>query len=227
MEGKTKKELLMILILTAVFGFASYIVAQLLDGTISDINSTRYQIDELTRYASDKESRIEEFEAVNSYTEVIEESLPETENIIGVLEQLENIAHIAGASISIGLEEGVIGEGGVEFKDEKEKTDFLKSLEVKEYEATETTAPDTTTSSQPENAALQVIESEAPTEEEFKINYLEIDLSLNGTYDQIRTYISLLQESKYFFNIKELRLVKLEEGEISATLSVRAFIFEK
>lgn len=227
MKAKTKKELLMILILTVVFGSVSYVLAQLLDGAISDIKNTRYQIDELTRYAADKETRIEEFESVSSYTEIIEESLPETEDIIEVLEQLENIAHIAGTSLSIGLEEGVIGEEGVEFEDEKEKEDFLKSLEVKEYEATDTTVQDTTASGQPQNAALQMMESAASEEEEFKINYLEIDLSLKGTYDQIRTYVSMLHESKYFFDIKELRLVKLEEGQISGTLGVRAFIFEK
>lgn len=218
----------MILVLVSVFGVISYFLARLLDGTVADINETRHEIDELTRYAVDKETRVKELNAVQNYSEVIGESLPEADDIIEILDQLENMASIAGPTLSIGLEEGIIGEGGIEFEDETEKKAFLKNLDVKEYESPESTSQDTQQTEQPTNVVLQLMEESTSEEkDEFTINYLEIDLALEGTYDQIRAYISLLQELKYFFNIKEVRFMKTDEGKLSGMLRVRAFIFEK
>lgn len=221
MGKESKKDLLIILILTIVFGIGAYLLAGQVDKTVSDVTAIRHEIDELTRIASDKEGKIEEINAVANYDKMLNENLPEISEIISILEQLENIAKLTGTEVSISLEEGVIGEGEIEFKEEKEKIEFLKKLEVKEY------TPENKSQDSDNNVVLQMMQESGEEGEELKISYLEIDLSITGVYDGIRSYISLLETSNYFYNIREIRLSKSEEGYIEGSLKIRAFIFEK
>ncbi len=225
MAGESKKELFMILTLTVIFGVATYFVANLVDKSVSEVTEIRHEIDELTRVSIDDEKKIEEIAMVEGYKVILDDNLPEIDEIITILEQVENIAQISGVQSSINLEEGVIGKGEIEFEDEKEKKDFLDSLNVKEYSSDTEEQASTDTST---NVVLQMIEEKGDEQTEvLNINYLEINLILKGEYEGVRIFISLLQDSKYFFNIKEMRLIKTEDGYIECTLSIRAFIFEK
>jgi hypothetical protein len=220
MDVKPKKELLIILILTAVFGALGFGLATYLDTTIATVNSTRYKIDELTRFATDRETRAYEYRSVQEYTVTLSENLPEIEDIIEILEQLETISTITGTQIGIRLEEGVIGEGSVEFEDEEERIEFLKRIEVKEF-----SPPEDSTEGQLINVALET--QDQTSEDKLKINYLEVYISLKGSYNQIRSFITLLQDSTFVFDIAEIRLVKTTENQLEGNLEVRAFIFEK
>lgn len=220
MNVKPKKELLIILILTAVFGALGFGLATYLDKAIANVNSTRYRIDELTRFATDQETRTYEYKSVQEYTETLGEDLPEIEDIIEILEQLETISTITGTQIGIRLEEGVIGEDSVEFKDEEERIEFLKKIEVKEY-----SPPEDSPEGQLINVALET--QEPASEDQLKINYLEVYISLKGSYNQIRSFITLLQDSTFLFDIVEIRLVKITENQLEGNIEVRAFIFEK
>lgn len=225
MGKQTQKQLLLILALTIVFGVGAYFIGKAVDQTVAEVTKIRSEIDEKTRVATDVEVKIDEMNAVNDYREFVEENLPDISDLIDILEQLEVMAKMSDADLTLKLEEGVVGEGEIEFKDEREKQEFLKNIEVKEY----TPAASTTTQSgdvASTNVALQQ-QTTSTTKDELKINYLVVSANLRGNYGSVRKFIYLTQNSKYFFNLREVRLNKLEEGDIDATLQIRAFIFEK
>lgn len=223
MSKAIQKQLLLILVLTLVFGVAAYFLAGMVDERISDVIKIRNEVDELTRVAVDIDSKIDERNAVVNYKEMVEGTLPGPNDVISVLEQVELIAREYDLSITLNLEEGIIGSEGIEFKDETSKKAFLKTLEVEDYNPEpQTQAP--TTSNGLVNEAVVVEEEEE--QEEINISYLELVISMNGKYSSIRKFIEGLQQSRYFYNIKEIRISKVQEGNLSGTMIIRAFIFE-
>lgn len=223
MSTKSSKELIIILTLTIVVGVAGFFFAKRIDETIANVTEIRHHVDELMRFATNQEERIKEIQTVDEYAEVLESNLPHSENLVDILEQLETMAYITENSLSISLEEGSISGGKLDFTNKQEKNDFLNSLTVKEYTIPQ---PQTDSSSEPVNYALQLTQPQEQKESDFKINYVEINLILNGSYDSYRKFVSLLDSSKYLFNIKEMRINKSTDGNIEGTLIVRAFIFE-
>lgn len=219
MDKRSTKQLLTILGLTVVCGIAALILAQMFDSAVSEVSKTRFEIEELTRFSVDKYTRSQEYEAVSEYTDVLNQSLPSVNDIPDILQQLEIIAENTNNDIVLQLEEGIVGEGEIEFTDETDRQDFLQELEVKEFDP-QPQAQD----GQVQNVALQ--QPDEQTASDFNINYLEISVNLQGTYTDIRAFINLLAESKYVLTINDLRMNKLEDGILESTLSVRAFIFE-
>ena len=53
MEGVNKKEMIVLLALTVLFGTGSFLLARGVDGTVATILDTEHKIDELTRLATD------------------------------------------------------------------------------------------------------------------------------------------------------------------------------
>lgn len=226
MDKNAQKELLTILVTTVVAGFAAFFLAGMFDKNVSEVTATRYDIDDLTRSAVDPQVRAEENEAVEEYTNTMGESLPSVDNIVDILRQLEVLSQLTNTELVIKLEEGVVGEGQIDFTDDKEREKFLKTLEVKEYQPPAQTDTQTSTNTNATtNVALQMTEQKSE-ESKLKINYIEITLDLTGTYQQIRTYLSTLENSKYIFSLKELRLNKIDEGNLNGLIRIRAFIFE-
>jgi len=226
MKKETNNELLIILILTVVFGISAFFLARQVDKNVNKITEIRHEIDELTRVAIDQESRVSEVQDVEYYLQVLDEDLPEVTELIDILGQLEQIGRLTSNDVTIKLEEGILGSGEIEFEDEKEKNDFLNSLDVKEYTATESTPE--TVSDPSGNVVLQMMqEAEEDSSGNLKINYVEVDLNLKGTYEALRKYIELMQSSKYIMNIKEIRIHKTDEGMLETNLIIRAFIFEQ
>ncbi len=226
MKKETNKELLMILILTVVFGIGAFFLARQVDKNVSEITEIRHEIDELTRVAVDQDARVKELQDVEYYLQVLDEDLPEVTELIDILGQYELIGRLTDNDVTIKLEEGIVGSGEIQFEDEKEKNDFLNNLDVKEYTTSET---DTSTTSDPSgNVVLQMMqEAEEEDTGNLKINYVEVDLNLKGSYKALREYIVLMQSSKYIMNIKEIRIHKTDDGIIETNLLVRAFIFEQ
>ncbi|MBN2015366.1 hypothetical protein JW766_00865 [Candidatus Dojkabacteria bacterium] len=227
MVKQSQKDLLLVLGLTVVFGLIVYLLAQLVDNTVAEVTSTRNQIRELTRISGEDVSSEEEPLSTEEYKDLLDKNLPDISGIIEILDQLEVIAQITNVDLSIKLEEGIVGESDIEFKDTKERNTFLSTIEVKEYKFED--QPQVAAPEGSENVVLQMMEEGGQTQEEpsLKINYLEVDLNVKGTYNAIRTYISLLRNSKYIFNIKEIRLNRTENGELDGSIKVRVFIFEK
>jgi hypothetical protein len=226
MTKKINTQLLLILVLTVVFGFVVFILAKTIDKNVAEVTSIKSEIDELTRVAVKTEERVKNMNSVNDYKEFFDNSLSDISEMIQILEQLEVIANLSENELSLKLEEGVIGEGGIEFKDENQKQEFIQSLEVKEF-STEPTETQEETDPAVENVALLAMQEDtAEMESEIKISYLEMDVNLKGSYHSVRTFISLLQNSKYYFNIKEVKINETEEGNVNASLIVRAFLFE-
>jgi hypothetical protein len=228
MKNGLKKELLFILVLTLIFGIASFFIAKEVDRNVSEVTKIRYQIEELTRVAVDKENRIDEVQSVEYYLKFFNEELPGINEIIDMLNQIEDIGRLTNLKLTMKLEEGIVGSSDIEFVDEKEKNDFLKRLVLKEFTPEENNQSQNTGAAS-SNVVLQIMKEAEESEAvgNIKISYLDIDLSVDGTYDNIRMYIDLLQSSKYYFNISEIRLSKAEEGGLKGTIRVRAFIFEK
>jgi len=133
MDKKGQKELLTILVMTVIAGAIAFLLSNIFDKTVSEVTSTRYEIDELMRAAVDSETRAQELEAAENYTNILGESLPSVENIVDILRQLEVLSELTGTELIINLEEGVVGEGQIDFTDDKEREEFLKTLTVKEY----------------------------------------------------------------------------------------------
>lgn len=226
MKKEINKELLMILVLTVVFGIGAFFLARQVDRNVNEITEIRHEIDELTRVAVDKETRVEELQDVEYYLQVLDEDLPEVDELIDILGQYELIGSLTGNEVTIKLEEGILGSGEIQFEDEKEKNDFLNSLDVKEYTTSETDSQ--TTSDTSGNVVLQMMQESAEEEDDtLKINYVEVDLSLRGSYKALREYIELMQNSKYIMTIKEIRIHKSDEGLLDTNILVRAFIFEQ
>jgi Tfp pilus assembly protein PilO len=226
MGKQIQKQLLLILALTIVFGGVSYFIGKLVDETVAEVTHIREEIDEKTRVATDINTKIDEMNAVSEYKDFVEENLPNISDLIEILEQLEVMAKMSDVDLTLQLEEGVVGEGEIEFKDEVEKQQFLKNIEVEEY--TPAAQPATTsTDAASTNVALQQQSASTQPESELKINYLLVSASLQGNYDSVRKFIYLTQNSKFFFNIKEIRINKKEEGELDTAMQLRAFIFEK
>jgi len=223
MTKKSNKELITILVLTVAVGIAGFFFATRIDTTIARVSEIRIDVDELTRYAINQEERIKEVQAVDDYTEVLEGNLPHSEDIISILEQIEAMSVISKTELNMKLEEGSISEGKLDFTNQKERDAFLKSLTFQEYIPSEES---TESSDQPVNIALQFAEEKQTQTTGLKINYIGIDLTLHGTYEDIREFISLLHSSKYLFNVKEMRLNKTTNGDMEANLTIRAFIFE-
>jgi hypothetical protein len=229
-EENSKKSLILILVLTLVFGVACYMLAKKVDKDIANVSATKQKIDELSRYAVDQKARIEEYKSVAAYQENLTKDLAGVDDIIDMLEQLETVSQITKTKLSIKLEQGVIGGGKIEFKDEKEKAEFLKSISVKEYTQPQVASQQgQQTSQKPVNVALTMQQqaTQSETSQKLKINYIEIDLSISGGYDEIRSFLQLMDNSRYIFNIKEIRLNKVAEGNIDALIRLRAFIFEQ
>ncbi|MBU0976085.1 MAG: hypothetical protein ABIE03_00395 [Patescibacteria group bacterium] len=226
MRTGLKKELIKIFILTLIFGVGAYHLASLVDKKVAEVTEIRSKVDELTRISVKREGKQLEVREVEEYKQLFEEILPQTSDLIGILEQLEVISSISGTSVTIKLEEGVIGGDSIEFKDTKSKAEFLKKLEVKEYSPT-TEVSESDTSAQT-NVALQMMqEDDSSSQEKVKFQYLEINLVVRGNYTQIRKYISLLHSSEYIFNVEEVRINKTNEGGLESLMKIRAFIFEK
>lgn len=229
-EKNSKTGMIRILIITIIFGVSAFFVAKLVDSNVAKVTELRNDIDEMKRIASNKEDKIEQLQDVDNYTEFYEEMLPKTEEIIGMLQQIEAIGQMTNTSVTIKLEEGVITIDSIEFKDTKEKTEFLKSLEVKEYSPQEAEASETPTEQTQgpgTNVAMQFGSSETGTgESDIKFQYLEINLNIKGKYEDIRRYISLIQKSEYIMNIEEIRMVKTKDGRLDTGITLRAFIFE-
>jgi LAS superfamily LD-carboxypeptidase LdcB len=184
-EKYNRKEMLTILILTLVFSVGVYFLAKAIDSTVTNIAETEYKIDELTRVAVDAEAQAERIRVMDEFQEALAGNLGGIEDIPEMLQQLETISSLAGSDLTINIEDAVIGEEEIEFKDENKTRDFLTQLEVKEF----STSPTTTTDTGLTNVALTMMEEEE--EERLKINYIEVDLVLKGTYNQIRTFIEL------------------------------------
>lgn len=227
MTKGSKKELIKIFLLTILFGFGAYYLASAVDEKVAEVRDLRAKVDELTRISVKRDDQDEEIRRVDEYKSFYDEILPETVDVIDILEQMEIMSDVAGTDITVKLEEAVISEDSIEFKDTKSKTEFLKKLEVKEYSPAY--SDQSSTDSTQTNVALQMVQGQGtpPDEEEVEFQYLEVNMILKGSYDQIRKYISLLQNSKYIFNIEELRMNKTEKGMLEAPVKVRAFIFEK
>jgi hypothetical protein len=224
MDKALRNEMLTILLLTVLFGIGAYFLANVVDKSISDIEEKKHTIDELTRIAGDQESQVDQLDSMDNFEMVLEENLASIDELPEMLSQLETMASITNNDITIKLEEGVISDTGVSFKDEKEKNAFLQGLEVKEFTAP-VTAP-TDEAAQSGNVVLQLQEEQVQEESRLTINYIEISVLMTGSYDHIREFIDLLQNSRYFFNIKEIRLSKKENGFVEANMGLRAFFFE-
>lgn len=223
MQQQTRKDLLTIFILSVVFGGATFFMSRLVDSSVANVINLRSDIDSLTRTPAGQTAMTEEVQAVEEAEQQLQGNLPETNEVIDILEQLEVISDITNTELTINLEEGILGESEIIFEDEKEKAAFLNKLKVKEYEVPQTTEGAT----QEGNVALQMMEEEeVQTTEGIKINYIEMNLVMSGTYDDIRSFIKLLQDSKYFFNIKEIKLIGIDGNQIESAITVRAFIFE-
>ena len=229
-EKNSKTGMIRILIITIIFGVSAFFVAKLVDSNVAKVTELRNDIDEMKRIASNKEDKIEQLQDVDQYSEFYEEMLPKTEEIIGMLQQIEAIGQMTSTSVTIKLEEGVITIDSIEFKDTKDKAEFLKSLEVKEYSPQEAEASETPAAPAQgpgANVAMQFGSSETGTgESDVKFQYLEINLNVKGTYEDIRRYISLIQQSEYIMNIEEIRMVKTKDGRLDTGITLRAFIFE-
>ncbi|MDD3647136.1 MAG: hypothetical protein PHS44_01365 [Candidatus Dojkabacteria bacterium] len=226
MKSGSKKELIKIFILTLIFGVGSYYLANLVDKKVAEVTEIRNKVDELTRISVKREDQGLEIKEVGDYSQFFEKILPETSDIISILEQLEAISNISGTTVTLKLEEGVIGGDSIEFKDSKTKEEFLKKFEVKEYSPTANTNGKTPDSAQT-NVALQMMEENTSKEDEVKFQYLEVNLVLRGNYEQVRKFVGLLHSSKYIFNVEEIRINKTNDGGLESLMKIRAFIFER
>lgn len=223
-DQRNRKEILTILVLTLVFGVGAYFLGRMVDNTIANIAATENKLDELTRVAVNAESQAERIRVMDTFSMAMEDNLGGIEDIPKLLQQLEVMASLTDMDLTMSLEEAVIGDEGLEFKDEKKKQEFLNQLEVKEYS---TTTSESDSSQGVVNVALTLKEEKDKEEEKLTINYLEVDLVMGGTYRQVRTFISLMENSRYFFNIEEIRMNKMDAGKVEAVLKIRAFVYDK
>lgn len=224
MESKTKKQFLIILVLTVLFGIIVFFLAKFIDTNVSETSALRHEIDEQTRVTSNFEPQTETVSLINQYSDDLNNTLPTSENLIDILNQLEIIGTISGVEISIQIEEGTIGKETIELETSHSTEDILENSEA----PSPTGAPQ---DASPEEIADQIKkqqeqETEGSTPDKVNITYIEISIILKGSYEQIRSYINLLQDSKYFFNIKEISLTKRENVGIEASLQIRAFLYE-
>lgn len=229
-EKNTKKNMFIVLIITVIFGAVAFFIAKQVDQNVARVTELRGDIDEMKRVASSKEDKIEQLQSVDEYNEFYENVLPKTEEMIAILQQIEIMGNLTNNNVTIQLEEGVITPETIEFKDVQEKTEFIKSLDVKEYNPEgegETEEGDSEAAAAPgANVAMQFGSEESTETGEVKFQYLEINLNVRGSYEDIRRFISLLQSSEYIMNIQEIRMVKTKADKLDAGITIRAFIFE-
>ena len=223
MSKDIQKKFLLVLLLTVMVGMAVFFTAKYVDRNISEATTLKNQAEKETRVASDKKTQIEQNNLVEEYKTKLDKNLARSDDIITILEQLEIIGQLTNVAVKIKLEEGVIGQEGIQFKDITEKQEFLNTLEVKEY-----TQEEASKDSSSQNVVLQLMQQQqGQTPATIKISFLEIDLALKGTYFDLRAYVNLVQNSHYFFNIKELRFNKIDDSSVlDCNLQMRAFIFE-
>jgi hypothetical protein len=231
-QSHNKKELITILILAVLSGIVVFYCTKLVDKSIAEVTNARLEIDNLRRIADSRKEYIEEYKAIEDYKNFLDQNLPQAQNLIDILEQLEKMSRVANVSLTMKLEEGTVGGETIQFKSEKEKQDFLKTLNIKDYSSTQSTgssAATGTSTGKTVNIALEMQQNAQTTENasSFKISYIDIDLSAHGSYMDIRSFISLFDSSKYFFDIKELRMNKQTDGYVDSTIQLRAFIFSK
>ncbi len=223
-----KKELLLVLGLTLFLSVGLYFLAENIDNTVTEITDLKNEVNELTRVARDREKQFEKYQFLEEFKESLEDNFSDTSEIILMLGQLEKISSVADTTISIKLEEGLIGDGQLEFKNETEKQEFLNQLNVKEFEEKETSSEQPANSASG-NVALQVIEEQEQKGDEktISINYLEIDIVLKGNYKNIRKFIKLMHNSKYLFGVEEMRINKTSNGLVEGLMKLRGFTLEK
>lgn len=227
---KITNNLFIVLALTVLFGAGAFFLAQLVDEQVDEITQIKTDVDDLTRITFNYKARAEDQKLIDEYKESIDERTAEVSNVINILNQLEVMADIAAVEANIKLEEGEIQEEGLEFEDEKEKEEFLEKIKDNNTNDKEVeVGSDNDQEPSKTNNYVLDISTESSETDDGKIEnltYIEIDVSLVGSYKQVRRFINLIGDSQYLFSIKQIRMNKLTDGKLESTITLRAIIFE-
>lgn len=229
MQKLANRSYLITFVLTASLAGIIFFLAGRVDREISNIVSLQYDIDELTRVAPTLEAQEKERDAIIQSRELIDTNIPDVSELVTIVEQIETIASLTGVDTTIALESGLINDGQLEFEDEKERQEFLDRLNIQE------TPPETTQPQTPANPSGNVVlqlQQEADTTQEqpdIQANVISINLTLVGEYHEIRSFLSMIEESRYIFFVEEIQFskdVREGVGAVISSIALHVVIFE-
>jgi len=176
----------------------------------------------------EKEAKLQKIEAdANSYKKVLESLEPQTMTEAEKLELMEGIPGRPNLEQVIKDIEKTEGETGTSVSNISFQTESEEEAQAEETTTSEgTVAQDEWSKVFPE-PIFKLLEEKVSEVKEFTVSYIDVQISLNGSEEDINQFVDKLEKMERVFHIQTITTsLDTEKGNVEATVSARVFYCE-